>query len=222
MKLKNQSGRSMVEMLGVLAVIGVLSVGGIYGYRYAMDQYKFNKYVKLLDTVAMSVAIENGKGEDSIFLSGMGDSLSGATKWCSAYGNEWCQEQRQPTNYVLSEKESGVTASAVYWALRTTSHTYCFANTDITFDIYNIKPSTCDKLVDILYDKYLPILAGSYGRERRSVAWGKDEMKETMCWKDGTASDNDFTHFGIVFVGAENDTTSFGSCHSRMCPELCE
>jgi len=26
---KNQSGRSMVEMLGVLAIIGVLSVGGI-------------------------------------------------------------------------------------------------------------------------------------------------------------------------------------------------
>ena len=27
-----QSGRSMVEMLGVLAIIGVLSVGGIAGY----------------------------------------------------------------------------------------------------------------------------------------------------------------------------------------------
>ena len=28
----NQSGRSMIEMLGVLAIIGVLSVGGIAGY----------------------------------------------------------------------------------------------------------------------------------------------------------------------------------------------
>ena len=27
-----QTGRSMVEMLGVLAIIGVLSVGGIAGY----------------------------------------------------------------------------------------------------------------------------------------------------------------------------------------------
>ena len=33
MKLKNESGRSMVEMLGVLAIIGVLSVGGISGYK---------------------------------------------------------------------------------------------------------------------------------------------------------------------------------------------
>ena len=27
----NESGRSMIEMLGVLAIIGVLSVGGIAG-----------------------------------------------------------------------------------------------------------------------------------------------------------------------------------------------
>ena len=30
--MKNESGRSMVEMLGVLAIIGVFSVGGIAGY----------------------------------------------------------------------------------------------------------------------------------------------------------------------------------------------
>lgn len=41
-KLKNESGRSMIEMLGVLAIIGVLSVGGIAGYRAAMTQHKLN------------------------------------------------------------------------------------------------------------------------------------------------------------------------------------
>lgn len=39
----NQSGRSMVEMLGVLAVVGVLSVGGVVGYRSAMAQLKANQ-----------------------------------------------------------------------------------------------------------------------------------------------------------------------------------
>ena len=38
-----QSGRSMVEMLGVLAIIGVLSVGAISGYSKAMTKYKLNK-----------------------------------------------------------------------------------------------------------------------------------------------------------------------------------
>ena len=41
-----QSGRSMVEMLGVLAIIGVLSVGGIAGYSKAMTKFKINKISK--------------------------------------------------------------------------------------------------------------------------------------------------------------------------------
>ena len=36
-------GRSMIEMLGVLAIIGMLSVGGIAGYSKAMDMYHWNK-----------------------------------------------------------------------------------------------------------------------------------------------------------------------------------
>ena len=37
------TGRSMVEMLGVLAIVGVLSVGAIAGYSKAMLKYKLNK-----------------------------------------------------------------------------------------------------------------------------------------------------------------------------------
>ena len=40
--LQNETGRSMVEMLGVLAIIGVLSIGGIQGYTYAMNKYRAN------------------------------------------------------------------------------------------------------------------------------------------------------------------------------------
>ena len=39
----NSFGRSMIEMLGVLAIIGVLSVGGIAGYSKAMEEYKLDK-----------------------------------------------------------------------------------------------------------------------------------------------------------------------------------
>lgn len=46
MCLKNQLGRSMIEMLGVLAIIAVLSVGGIAGYSKAMRMYKLNKYTQ--------------------------------------------------------------------------------------------------------------------------------------------------------------------------------
>ena len=50
-------GRSMVEMLGVLAIIGVLSVGAISGYSKAMMKYKLNKQREQI-TAVMSAMIE--------------------------------------------------------------------------------------------------------------------------------------------------------------------
>ena len=47
-------GRSMVEMLGVLAIIGVLSVGAIAGYSKAMMKYRLNQYSQ-----AISMLINN-------------------------------------------------------------------------------------------------------------------------------------------------------------------
>ena len=44
-----QYGRSMVEMLGVLAIIGVLSVGAIAGYSKAMMKYKLNKQAEAVN-----------------------------------------------------------------------------------------------------------------------------------------------------------------------------
>ena len=52
-KLKSQSGRSMVEMLGVLAIIGVLSVGGIAGYSLAMRRHRANQVVDTLSKYAL-------------------------------------------------------------------------------------------------------------------------------------------------------------------------
>ena len=61
-----QSGRSMVEMLGVLAIIGVLSVGAIAGYSKAMMKYKLNKYSEQMNTVINAVA-RNAHSFDNIY-----------------------------------------------------------------------------------------------------------------------------------------------------------
>jgi len=52
MKNINESGRSMVEMLGVLAIIGVLSAGGLAGYSKAMFKHKLNT---TMDQITMLV-----------------------------------------------------------------------------------------------------------------------------------------------------------------------
>ncbi len=42
-RASGEQGRSMVEMLGTLAIMGVLSVGAVAGYRYAITKYQANE-----------------------------------------------------------------------------------------------------------------------------------------------------------------------------------
>ena len=53
-QIKNEFGRSMIEMLGVLAIIGVLSVGGIAGYSKAMEQFKINKFIDQVSQIVVN------------------------------------------------------------------------------------------------------------------------------------------------------------------------
>ena len=50
---KFESGRSMVEMLGVLAIIGVLSIGGIAGYTISMRRYRANQVLDAINKYAL-------------------------------------------------------------------------------------------------------------------------------------------------------------------------
>lgn len=54
---KTEWGRSMIEMLGVLAIIGVLSAGGIAGYSSAMTSYKTNKTLDAISYFSAQTAI---------------------------------------------------------------------------------------------------------------------------------------------------------------------
>ena len=63
-----ESGRSMVEMLGVLAVIGVLSIGGIMGYSYGMDKYRANETTNqiMLRAIDLMTQASNNNAELSL------------------------------------------------------------------------------------------------------------------------------------------------------------
>ena len=50
-----QKGRSMIEMLGVLAIVGVLSVGGIAGYSKAMKKIRSEKTTSQINEVVMNI-----------------------------------------------------------------------------------------------------------------------------------------------------------------------
>ncbi len=67
----SDSGRGMIEMLGVLAIIGVLTIGCIFGYKYAMTKYQVNQIaneVNLLSNQIFHIMHSNDKAEEEYEL----------------------------------------------------------------------------------------------------------------------------------------------------------
>lgn len=90
MKIKNQQGRSMIEMLGVLAIIGVLSVGGIAGYSKAMEMWRINKTV----------------GEYSMFVAGLVEHI-----------DEFNNINKEGTQYPLVETVKAMNLVPETWSI---------------------------------------------------------------------------------------------------------
>ncbi len=75
----NESGRSMVEMLGVLAIIGVLSVGGIAGYTTAMRSHRANEIVNACSLLYV-VANTKNESDDVTYESAFGSLPTGISE----------------------------------------------------------------------------------------------------------------------------------------------
>ena len=60
----DEFGRSMVEMLGVLAIIGVLSGAGLAGYSKAMYQHRLNKQAEQIGYILDHTAVLHSQGID--------------------------------------------------------------------------------------------------------------------------------------------------------------
>ena len=66
---KVDSGRSMVEMLGVLTVIGVLSAVGITGFSLAKNKHKASELLNEANKRATIVAIQATQGRETLSIS---------------------------------------------------------------------------------------------------------------------------------------------------------
>ena len=80
---KLESGRSMVEMLGVLAIIGVLSIGGIAGYTMAMNRHKANEVItaaSMLSIANQSSQSDEATTTDKLGFTNLACTLTGTAK----------------------------------------------------------------------------------------------------------------------------------------------
>ena len=62
-----ESGRSMVEMLGTLTIIGVLSISGIAGYSYGMDKYRANETMRDISLRTVDLIAQANRAADLSF-----------------------------------------------------------------------------------------------------------------------------------------------------------
>ena len=88
-----QSGRSMIEMLGVLAIIGVLSVGGIAGYSKAMSKYRINKTIEQITLIAGNIRAFWGPQKNYLGVNCNGYSCNAS----GCYGHSGVNAQGNPT-----------------------------------------------------------------------------------------------------------------------------
>ena len=62
----NELGRSMVEILGVLAIIGVLTIGGALGYTHAMRHLRANQIIDDFNRLALETSEEIAQNQFNI------------------------------------------------------------------------------------------------------------------------------------------------------------
>ncbi len=72
----NDNGRSMVEMLGVLAIIGVLSAGALKGYSNAMFKYKVNQSIEIYNQVIQRIIELDGQNLGADFVINSAESIT--------------------------------------------------------------------------------------------------------------------------------------------------
>ena len=111
-----QYGRSMIEMLGVLAIIGVLTVGSIAGYSHAMRRHLLNKQREQISTILATIETQYGALSAS-----MSDFQSGRHQTRVFKDLGWIPEDMIKDNSV--NVYDIFKNRAIFWSIRETTFT---------------------------------------------------------------------------------------------------
>ena len=132
-KSSQQSGRSMIEMLGVLAIIGVLSVGGIAGYSQAMAKFKVTKATDQIQTAVTNIRTLYASARN------YGTINSAVLYNAGAIGDEVCQGTANCPNPLN-------TFGGGFFFAPTTGTTAGAVNKGFTINYTNLPSEACTKL----------------------------------------------------------------------------
>ena len=99
---QSQSGRSMIEMLGVLAIIAILSIGGIVGYKLAMNYYQADQIANEINLMRNDLKVKYALGNEELLL---GDPYDETPDDEHYSGHLSTQYDRYPVDYDCIRKD---------------------------------------------------------------------------------------------------------------------
>jgi Tfp pilus assembly protein PilE len=150
-----QYGRSMIEMLGVLAIIGVLSVGGIAGYSKAMMKVKINKTINQVSQISANIRTLYASQKN---YNGLNDAVLKKAKIISDDMIGASHSAIQDGLYFLSETDLNNTFGGGFWALSYRDLEYSFEGFFLVLD--GIPEDACMELLTLDWGSGAPGLRG--------------------------------------------------------------
>lgn len=137
----NQKGRSMVEMLGVLAIIGVLSAGGLAGYSKAMFKHRMNETINTFSQVLQRFAELDEKD-----FSGLENDITGSEDFVKYGLLPDCQATQRGCKLPSAELE-----------MRFSRSLYSSQGLVGGFDIYFTSSKECVAFMSAGWEKSVPV-----------------------------------------------------------------
>ncbi len=204
---KNESGRSMVEMLGVLAIIGVLSVGGIAGYKAATEKIMVNKVSNIIQRYSLS--IDEAENEDSplnnICAMGNDDYDCKKEKYavlCARYfGDAYCSkfDLHAWGMYTIPGTES-YWGAHFYQAYLAIDHDEEYYRTLLFIDLPD---SVCEKLIPTLsqYERVVGVMpyCGSHCQRRNITLKNFDDAAQNKLLCQGRDGGTKSANLQVIF-----------------------
>ena len=131
---QSQKGRSMIEMLGVLAIIAILSIGGIVGYKLAMNYYQADQIANEINLMRNDLKVKYALGNEELLL---GDPYDDTPENENYSGHLSTQYDRYPVDYDCIRKDK-----AEFYNCRETDAYY--------IKVGNISKGVCKPLTTLL------------------------------------------------------------------------
>ncbi len=154
-KTHSQSGRSMVEMLGVLAIIAVLSIGGIVGYKLAMNYYQADQIANEINLMRNDLKVKYALGNEELIL---GDPYDETPEDEHYSGHLSTQYDRYPVDYDCIRKDK-----AEFYNCRETDAYY--------IKVGNISKGVCKPLTTLV-----SAMDGRWEMDINGISYTEDDL----------------------------------------------